>query len=219
MKLENAKINFLGDSITQSVGASETEKGYVSLVAQMTGATCRNYGLSGTRIAKQKFPSPQPHEDLDFCLRAKDMDNDADIVIVFGGTNDYGHGDAPIGKFSDETQDTFYGGLHTLCRSLIEKFSDSYIIFITPLHRTDEEVSTDPRKLGQSEPLIKYVNAVREVAEYYSLPVIDFYSDSGIQPNVPIIQEKFMPDGLHPNDAGHKILAKKITAFLKSTVV
>ena len=147
------------------------------------------------------------------------MDDDADIVIVFGGTNDYGHGDAPIGKFSDETQDTFYGGLHTLCRSLIEKFSDSYIIFITPLHRTDEEVATDPRKLGVSEPLIKYVNAVREVAEYYSLPVIDFYSDSGIQPNVPIIQEKFMPDGLHPNDAGHKILAKKITAFLKSTVV
>ncbi len=27
------------------------------------------------------------------------MDSDADVVVVFGGTNDFGHGDAKLGTF------------------------------------------------------------------------------------------------------------------------
>ena len=61
---------------------------------------------------------------------------------------------------------------------------------------------------------IDYVNKIREVAEYYSLPVIDLYKESGLQPKVEIIREKFMPDGLHPSDAGAKIIAEKIYAYL-----
>lgn len=47
------------------------------------------------------------------------------------------------------------------------------------------------------------------------MPVLNLYATSGIQPNVPVIQEKFMPDGLHPNDEGNIILARKIGAFLE----
>lgn len=32
-------------------------------------------------------------------MRVDEMDDDADIVIVFGGTNGYGHGDAPMEDF------------------------------------------------------------------------------------------------------------------------
>lgn len=39
---------------------------------------------------------------------------------------------------------------------------------------------------------------------------------SGLQLSVPIIKKKFMPDGLHPNDEGHIILAQKICNFLKN---
>ena len=41
------------------------------------------------------------------------------------------------------------------------------------------------------------------------------YANSGIQPSAPAIREKLCPDGLHPNDAGHEILAEKIVNFLK----
>jgi len=61
-----------------------------------------------------------------------------------------------------------------------------------------------------------YVAIIREVAEYYSLPVIDLYANSGIQPKVDIMREKFMPDGLHPNDAGHERIAHVIGNFLLS---
>ena len=61
-----------------------------------------------------------------------------------------------------------------------------------------------------------YVDVIREIAEYYSLPVLDLYSTYGIQPKVAVLREKYVPDGLHPNDEGHKILAEKIAAFLKA---
>ena len=218
MELKDLKINFLGDSITNGTGASATENRFIDKVAEYTGAVCRNYGIGGTRIARQHKPSEIPEFDLDYCSRVAEMDPDADVVVVFGGTNDYDHGDAPVGKFSDRTPDTFYGALHTLYTSLIEKYSDSYIIVMTPLHRCGENFIHQGVD-GPKAPLKDYVNIIREVAEYYSLPVIDLYATSGLQPEIPIIKEKFMADGLHPTDEGHKILAKKVVAFLKSTVI
>ena len=49
-------------------------------------------------------------------------ENQVDTVFVFGGTNDYGHGDAPIGGFTDRTPDTFYGACHYLFSGLIKKY-------------------------------------------------------------------------------------------------
>ena len=64
--------------------------------------------------------------------------------------------------------------------------------------------------------LIEYVNAIRQVAEYYSLPLLDLYACSGIQPNVPIIARRYCPDGLHPNGEGNKVLAKRLRHFLEA---
>ena len=138
------------------------------------------------------------------------MDPDAELIVVFGGTNDYGHGDAPFGCFEDRTVDTFYGACHTLMRSLITKYPDAVIVIMTPLHRMGE----DQPSVGNHLPLSSYVNAIREVAEFYSLPVMDLWASSGIQPRVNIIKEKYCPDGLHPNDAGHERMAERIASFL-----
>jgi len=54
-----------------------------------------------------------------------------------------------------------------------------------------------------------------EVAEFYALPVLDLWATSGMQPRVPACRERLMPDGLHPNDAGHAILAHRIAHFLE----
>ncbi len=216
MDLKGKKINFLGDSITEGSGASCKENCYVSLIEKDTGAICRNYGIGGTRIARQQTPS-NPIHDQYYGSRVENMDPDADIVVVFGGTNDFGHGDASLGMFDDRTVDTFYGALHLLYTSLIEKYSDSKIIVITPLHRCAEDnLRGDGSKSRDYATLKAYVDMIRKVAEYYSLPVLDLYKESGIQPKIPVIQEKYMPDGLHPNDAGYRILADKIIKYLES---
>ena len=146
MEIKGKKINFLGDSITEGVGVSAPDKKYVEVFARkFEPALVRNYGISGTRFARQINPTVNnPRFDLDFCSRVCEMDEDADIVVVFGGTNDYGHGDAPFGKFEDRTPDTFYGACHTLMTSLINRFPNAAIIFMTPLHRETENRAERP---------------------------------------------------------------------------
>jgi len=95
MELKGKKINFLGDSITEGHGASCVENRFTDIIAREEGIVMRNYGIGGTRFAKQAKPSENPRWDLDFLSRAKEMDEDADAVVIFGGTNDFGHGDAP----------------------------------------------------------------------------------------------------------------------------
>ena len=207
MELKGKKINFLGDSITEGVGASEHARCYLEQFAAATGAICRNYGISGTRIAKRRIPYDIPEFDRYYASRVPEMDPDADIVVVFGGTNDYGHGDAPLGEMQDRTVWTYYGALHVLFTSLIEKYPAAQIVVLIPLHRDDEEKRT---------PTLKpFVDATRQVAEFYSLPVLDLWANYGIQPRIPVMKEMYVPDGLHPNDAGHAILANKLRAFLE----
>lgn len=212
MKLEGLIFNFLGDSITQGVGTTADSKRYFALIKEAYGLVAANgYGISGTRIARQEEPSEEPSFDLYFASRVSQM-QDADGVVVFGGTNDYGHGDAPIGCFEDRTPDTFYGACHDLYTKLIEKYPGKPIVIMTPLHRVGEQGVKI--KHGREVTLKTYVDIIREVAEYYALPVCDLFQNSGLQPEVPVIMEKFIPDGLHPNDAGHEILAKKLGSFL-----
>lgn len=213
MELTGKKINFLGDSITEGVGVQNPENRFVDRITRMAGlAAGRNYGISGTRIARQFHPTlDNPRFDLDFCSRVDSMDPDADVVIVFGGTNDFGHGDAPIGTFADRTPDTFYGACHTLMRSLTMRYPGKPIVIMTPLHRVGED---NPDRKGMV--LSDYVDMIRETARYYSLPVLDLFAMSGIQPCVDLIRERFCPDGLHPNDDGHAIMAERIVHFLRA---
>ena len=161
MDIAGKTVAFLGDSITEGVGASCVENRFTDVFARLTGGVALNYGVSATRIARQKVVT----EDLcdrDFNMRVEEIDASADVVVVFGGTNDFGHGDAPIGKFTDNTVYTFYGALHVLYRQLLERFPEKDIIVLTPLHRLSENVTINERGIP-CEPLKKYVEAIREV--------------------------------------------------------
>jgi len=211
MNLQGLKINFLGDSITEGHGCSCEAARFTDKIAAEFGASSRNYGIGGTRIARQTEPSEWPRHDLDFPSRVAEMDPDADLIVVFGGTNDFGHGDAPFGDFTDRTVDTFCGALHVLYTSLLTKYPEAVIMIMTPLHRSTED---EPNMHGKV--LEDYVDMIRRTAAYYSLPVLDLYASYGVQPAVPVMKDKFMPDGLHPNDAGHVILTNKIGKFIES---
>ncbi len=221
MLTENKKIVFLGDSITQGVGASAPENMYVEVAKREMGLReAKNYGISGTRFALQKGTPERPKNDYvdvnSFCERFDAMDDDADAVVVFGGTNDFGHGDAPLGGFDDKTPDTFYGACHYLFAGLIKKYIGKPIVIMTPMHRRCELKNSGETKSFHTGTLKEYVDAIRCVAEYYSLPVLDLYAQSGIQPAIPEIKEAFMPDGLHPNDAGHRLVAEKLAKFMRA---
>ncbi len=205
MELKNQKINFLGDSITEGAGASVYENCYVEVLKrEFSLAEARNYGIGGTRLAKQRIPSEEPKFDRDFPSRVGEMDRDADMVVVFGGTNDHGHGDAPFGTDVDRTADTFIGACHYLYASLKEKFSCP-IVVLTPLHRAEED-------RADGITLEDYVNQIRKIAPQYGLPVLDLYATSAINRET---LAALTDDGLHPNDEGHALLAKEIGKYLQ----
>lgn len=100
------------------------------------------------------------------------MENDADLVLVFGGTNDYGHGNAPFGTMDDRTPATFCGACHLLFHGLVEKYPLSKIVIMTPMQREGGSQPSAFRPEGRL--LLDYVNAIIEIAGVYSLPVLVF---------------------------------------------
>ena len=216
MELKGKKINFLGDSITEGCGTSGPEYGFPWLLKQKLGlAEARNYGIGGTRIAAQ-LECGGSGADRNYCDRALELDEDADVVVVFGGTNDFGHGDAAFGKFTDRTGDTFCGAFHLLLQKLINKYPAAKIVVMTPTHRLseDEDVYNElgVRRMGK---LVRYVDAEKEIAGFYGLPCVDLFRECPMQPKMEVMRQRFMPDGLHPNDAGNELIANCLLKVLR----
>lgn len=217
MILENKKLLFLGDSITFGVGVSDPDNIYWRRLAINDGCITKGYGISGTRIAKNLDDSMYPEcSDTYFITRLPQMDADADVIVVFGGTNDFGHGDAPIGAFTDREDTTFYGALHNLMTGLIEKYPRAEIVFMTPAHRCGEDRKPNLPIGDNDASLQDYIDAIITVASYYGIPVLDLYRVLGINPAVPVMKQLYMPDGLHLSDAGHARIYSRLKGFLET---
>ena len=222
MNIKGFKINFLGDSITEGSGVDDIQNcRYDNRLAKMCKlAAVNNYGIGGSRIAHQLVPSLCPRYDLCFCGRAYNMDTTADMVVVYGGVNDYLHGDAPFGEIGDTVPSTFCGGVYFLMNMLRETYKEKPIIFMTPArclfhgHIDDLYPSVHERKCVVGKALIEYVNVIVETAKQFNINVLNLYTDLGIDPHDPEQFEKYTADGLHFNDQGHAILAQKLKDFI-----
>ena len=203
-------IGFLGDSIT--------EMGYyVSSLSTLCECTCINYGnaATGTDWDKQKPP---------FEHRVSEMSNDLDAVVVFEGTNDFGHPNTAVfGEFTDYTDQnkyTFYAGLHRMCKQLYNKYRCKPIIIMLPIHHgyevdtpevifNDDDTITEGTNPTTHKTFLDYVKAIKEVASYYSFFVIDAYAESGLNPCLETSDARYyFTDGLHPSSIGGLRLAK-----------
>lgn len=205
------KIAFLGDSITEGYCAEPRSERYSTRLCRGISATELNYGISATRIARQKKMLFGFAEDDCFIDRA-DVMPPADFVFMFGGTNDYGHGDAEFGSDSSTDEYTFLGALNSLTDILISKYGKEKLCYILPLPRFNEDKPSDSRCVA-GLPLSAYREAIRKKAESVGIDVLDlsnvFYlpsSDGG---------DKLFADGLHPNNFGHGVIADGLEEYLK----
>ena len=224
MNIQGFKVNFLGDSITEGVGVTDIAGcRYDNRLKVLCGLSAvNNYGISGTRLAHQIHASENPRFDLCFCGRAFDMDPTANMVIVYGGVNDYIHGDAPFGEMGDTTQATFCGAVYFLMHYLRETYGDKPILFVTPArmflrHEVDDLLpSVHPRKQAEGKVLLSYVDVILETAKQFGIPVLDLYRNLGLDPHDQAVFDAYTVDGLHFNDAGHAVLANCMKEFIES---
>ncbi|MBQ9294829.1 MAG: SGNH/GDSL hydrolase family protein [Bacteroidaceae bacterium] len=209
------KVAFFGDSITQNGQ-------YVNSFVSLTGCVADNQGISATHLAARNSSDSNAFEK-----RYSKISLTNDLVIVFGGTNDFGHSNtAEFGAFTDGPKTgkyTFYAGLHRLFKGLYDRFMKrgTPVVVMLPIHH-GTEIDTPEYTINSDKSLVEgtnattgktfreYVNAIREVAAYYSLIVLDAYSYSGLSPMTEVGAEnrKYFKDGLHLNDAGGERLAR-----------
>jgi lysophospholipase L1-like esterase len=220
MDLKGKTISFLGDSITEGACVSDIGKNrYDNVVFRELGLKkVNNYGISGTRITHQFTPSEKARHDLNFCGRCFDMDPSSDVIVVFGGTNDYEHGDAPVGTVGDKCRITFCGSYDYLIDKIRELYPKAKLVVMTPAHRKDDALpSVKKRELFGiiGSELKEYVDDIVEICRRKNVPVLNLYEKLGIDPNNEDDCKKYTGDGLHFNDNGHQVIGKLLASFLR----
>lgn len=208
----NDRVAFLGDSITYGACLDDVRNSYVNRVVQHFGwIDVTNHSLPGSRIGNYIGEDPRKIGPS-FLERYPDMPAEADLVIVFGGTNDFGIGNEPVGGEADQTADTFYGALNLLMEGLKEKYSDSRILFLTPLHRKNEK---EPNRFTGSA-FLEYIQAIRVCACKHQISLLDLYEEVALQPTEEYYGRMMRQDGIHPNDEGHRLIAEALITYLES---
>ena len=64
--------------------------------------------------------------------------------------------------------------------------------------------------MPDSKKLEDYVNAILTICKNHKVPVIDLFKINPLDP----ADKEVVPDGLHPNDQGHAIMAQVIAEEL-----
>lgn len=214
--VKNKKLHALGDSITYGytvagknedgswIGANVSKKWW-EFVAERYGMSATSDAEIGRAFTKDGSMSTR------FTQRVQEIPTDSDVIIVFGGTNDF-NWSPNIGSIDDTSSNengniSFYSALKFVAEYLSTNFYDKTIIFMTPLPRKNTEGFNGKDVNGKM--LIDYAEAITKMCRCYGFYCIDLnnicdfyvYSDAWL--------ETYMVDGLHPNDLGTKIYVEK----------
>lgn len=223
MPYANKKITFLGDSVTSGGTTSNGKQAfsYVDYLKDYLGAEITNKGLSGSVITEGNIEN----QTQSFVSRSNQI-QDQDFVTIFGGINDFWF-NSPLGSMRDSSDnvETFYGALKFLVENLSKKNPNAHFLFVTPLKECKEgapHTYEDNNKFvlyknraGFTEE--DYVNAIKEVAAYYSVPVLDLFNSSNMNPYIES-QRQYFADDLHPNQLGAQRLALLISQVINNGV-
>ena len=214
---KGTSVVFVGDSITYGSGTNKTYQTYIkemevfeSVQAMGVAGSCfssqSDYGYNCAPLIKRYSSIP-----------------DADLIVIFMGTNDYGH-ETPLGSLTDTTDISFYGALNVIIPGIQAQHPDSQLVFVTPLHRygfgtskiSGIQFTYDHIANARGCTLSDYVEAIITVCEKYSVPIIDLFNTYPIDPSDSSDRTAYIPDGLHPNAIGHEIIANLIFLNLQT---
>lgn len=209
ISLHGKKLVAIGDSMVQGLSLSDAaNQTWVSKIASRNGMRHKNYGMNGTALSYNDVYDGQLRKEDSVIGRYSSMDDDADYILVYAGTNDI-YNSIPLGERDSDDSTTICGAVHTLCQGLQAKYPNGKIGFITPY---------DPgfgNEAYQSAQL--YIDAIVQVCSEHGIPVFDNSKDGGIDWQDPVQAASYtMEEGGHLNEAGMEYVSYRYEAFLKS---
>ena len=231
------KVAFLGDSITDPDQTNRPQRVYWQYLADSLGLEPHVYAVSGYQwnrvyesAQKMKDEMGQSVDAIFVFAGTNDYMNGIPLGEWFEEAPEetYLKGRTltlPRRRLVKDMT-TFKGRVNTVMEFLKTNFPDQQIVIMTPLHRGKYDLGRPNVQLDETFPnalgrrLEEYVAALREAADIWSVPVIDLYRESGLYPLSDSYAKCFRYDGpklwdrLHPNQEGHRRLAKTIAAKL-----
>lgn len=216
-----------GDSITWYDGNAYnwgkeqgiTAKGYESYLRE-AGMTVSNQGYSGATM-------PQ-------IVNSKIMEFDFtgyDYVTITSGANDSRY-NVTVGEIQTSDFDSsFIGRLQAGIEYILTSNPEIKILLITPIRGwiyTPDGYAYLPKPETDGVVEKKYADAIKAVAEYYGLPVCDWYSDCGVniftrdwyindpEPDPTAAENPNPLYSLHPSNKGFKRMAQLLLPVIRS---
>lgn len=186
----------LADAIASGDFTSQTEKA--------------NAGISG-----------MPSYFIDHVNLLKSIDfSNVDIITISYGTNDWSANDSLENTENLYDVETVKGALRHSIETIGTAYPNIRFLICTPMWRCwftsgVFQYDSDTYANGTGKKLIDYVNAIKECAAEYHVPVCDFYNEMGL--NRFCWQVFFTnADGTHPHADGRYLMAKKLSTVLSA---
>lgn len=213
--LFDKKILVIGDSISTDYYGN-----YEKWVTKLCNKGFFNASnVTNDSIHATGFVARYGTAENDFISRIKAVENpdEYDLVIIFGGVNDYIQ-NIPMGESDGDITTNFKPAVNHFFEYLMNTFAEARICVLSPL-RTN---ATWTNSVG--EYVQAYAEYIQEVAKSYCLPVLNLTDESGFCPYVTAFREKWtlipegydVTDGVHPTEEyGEKYLAPMIKGFLE----
>ncbi len=204
------KIACLGDSITAATNL-EKEEDYLKMSYPyqlgkiLNAKEVVNLGIGGSSIGR--------YWENAFVDRYQEIPEDTDIIIVMGGTNDgFCASEKELGTLKKREKRTFAGDLDELLGALKEDYPGARIVLVTP----PSNVLHDMLRRNRSYlcPQSAFAAMMKQLAAEYGISVIDLYNSGILDSHDAAVIHNFIPDGVHGNEMGYRILAEHIAAEL-----
>lgn len=192
-----SKWGVIGDSITHANSYQ------LQVINKVNIGSYENNAIIGSCIASNSNP------EVAFVDRYLETPQDCDLITIMGGINDC-NSNIPIGDINNKDRTTYIGAYQEIIEGLLTRNPNVRIMLFTP---TPYWKNTAGRPFA--DKMIDYVNATKDVANYYGLPYLDLYNSMGINE---FTKNEFMTDMIHYNSKGYKRMGNLISSFIESNL-
>lgn len=201
--LWNKKMIVMGDSLSD-IGVVTPQKitnpsgrKWQGAIAYKYNMTLESRASSGGSLSNAHGPNGQlPNMVME----------EPDLIVTWIGTND-----AQPGNTIDEV----YNKIESFIITIYEKYPHSRLFFITPLAN---QKTSNPQEEPDDGYVWTYVQGMKKVCRKYSIPCLDLYSNSNLNPHLGDINDIYYIDGdkCHMNTKGYD---ERITPIIEQFLI